>query len=92
MAISVLAYMVVVLFISFFIKWPYLPVDPSTIAGSLYYICDSELFADLSRFGALESDRQRDPGGTRRITLGEMVGVSGVRRIGVDYVKHRAET
>ncbi|KAH8887148.1 hypothetical protein GQ53DRAFT_827325 [Thozetella sp. PMI_491] len=89
MTVSVLVYMVLVIFASFFVRWPYLPVEPTTIAGSLYYLCDSELFADLPRPGATAQGKNRTSGGARRIALGEMTGISGTTRFGIDYVKHR---
>lgn len=44
---------------SFLIRWPNLPVDPSTIAGAMFYVCDShmlEAFDDLAR----KSKKERD--------------------------------
>ncbi|KAH8891516.1 hypothetical protein GQ53DRAFT_604916, partial [Thozetella sp. PMI_491] len=41
--ISVLCLMVLVLVASFFVRWPSMPMDPTTVAGSMYYICDSSM-------------------------------------------------
>lgn len=41
MTVAILAFMALVLVGSFFVKWPPMPVDPSTIVGTLYYLCDA---------------------------------------------------
>ncbi|KAH7310795.1 hypothetical protein B0I35DRAFT_514789 [Stachybotrys elegans] len=38
MTVSILGIMVILIGASFFINWPHLPVDPSTMAGSMYYV------------------------------------------------------
>lgn len=59
LSIGIMALMIAVVAGSFLIRWPYLPVDPSTIAGAMFYLCDShmlETFEDL----AYKNKRQRD--------------------------------
>jgi hypothetical protein len=41
-ALGVLGAMLVVLGVSFWVKWPHMPVDPRTVAGMLYYVAGSE--------------------------------------------------
>ncbi|KAK3376583.1 hypothetical protein B0T24DRAFT_718906 [Lasiosphaeria ovina] len=40
--VGVLAYMIVVLFGCFFVRWPSLPVTPESIAGWVYYVGDPD--------------------------------------------------
>jgi hypothetical protein len=77
--------MVLIAIISFFVKWPHMPVDPSTIAGAMYYICDSPLLEKLEGLSTLER-KERDCKVNEMALLyefGEMEGTSGSRRIGV---------
>ncbi|CAI4214936.1 unnamed protein product [Parascedosporium putredinis] len=56
-SIAVLALMLVLVIASFFMKWPEMPVDPTTVAGAMYYVCDSKMvwsFAELSTVGKAE--------------------------------------
>jgi hypothetical protein len=56
-AVGILSFMVLVIFISFFIKWPYMPVNPSTIAGAMYYLCDSPM---LDKFEGLSTLKRKE--------------------------------
>ena len=64
-----------------------LPVKVDTMAGYMYYLCDSWMVKDFE--GMLEmGHKERDKlvcEMDRRYFLGEIVGVSGERRVGVDY-------
>lgn len=71
-----------------------LPVRVDTIAGCMWYVCDSAMLKDfevsgMGGFAASRRDRDRlvrEMG--RRYMLGEVVGVStGGRRVGVDYYR-----
>ncbi|KAK3314049.1 hypothetical protein B0H66DRAFT_483994 [Apodospora peruviana] len=85
-SVTILSLMVVVLLVSFLVRWPYLPVDPGTIAGCMYYVCDSRMLADLKAVADLDEGARhrhlRDIG--MRYRCGSMVGVSAKRRIGID--------
>lgn len=87
-AIGIMAIMVLVVLGSFFVRWPHMPVDPSTIAGAMYYVCDSWMLDRLDHTGA--SDRSERNGRVdmldERYGFGEMIGQSGAVRIGVDSV------
>ncbi|KAI1294489.1 hypothetical protein F5Y03DRAFT_314772 [Xylaria venustula] len=59
-AVGIMSFMVLILLASFFIKWPDMPVEPSTIAGALYYVCDTSVvdrFEGLSTLDKKERDR-----------------------------------
>lgn len=78
--------MVLVVVGSFFVSWPHMPVDPSTIAGAMYYVCDSWM---LARFEGLSMMKRRDRDWhvnemNLRYEFGEIRGASGIVRIGVD--------
>jgi hypothetical protein len=61
------------------VKRPHLPVDPRTLGGGLYYICDSQMTGEaLSALGIRE----------RTYSLGRMIGVSGKKRVGVDFAEN----
>lgn len=89
LAVGILGVMWLVLVASFFVKWPHMPVDPSTVAGSMYYVCDSWMlysFEGLSTMGKKERDRKVIETGLR-YEYGDIQGVSGLRRYGVDGVR-----
>ncbi|KAI1378655.1 hypothetical protein F4677DRAFT_373943 [Hypoxylon crocopeplum] len=83
--VGILVYMIAVLVGSFFVRWPQLPIDPTTIFGMMYYVCDSPIIHNFQGLGALERkerDRKVQAMGLR-YAFGEMRGVSGRERIGV---------
>ncbi len=93
MTVAILSLMIVVLVGLLFVKSPYLPVDPATIAGRMYYLCDSELLEDLERPPVSDKEQGRSRFAELltgpRFTLGLMFGTSGVKRVGIDYAgKH----
>jgi hypothetical protein len=49
--------MILVLSVSLFVREPYLPVEPSTIAGCLYYVADSRFL------GEREAEKEGKGGG-----------------------------
>ena len=86
MAVGILGLMWLVVVGSFFVSWPHMPVDPSTIAGAVYYVCDSWMLwslEGLSRLGKEECDG-RIAELALRFRFGDIVGLSGRRRVGVD--------
>ncbi|KAI5928210.1 hypothetical protein F4810DRAFT_719863 [Camillea tinctor] len=86
-AVGIICIMILVVAGSFFVRWPRrMPVDPSTIAGAMYYVCDSYMlnnFSGLSMLGRKERDRRVNQMGFQ-YEFGEMRGVSGKERVGVD--------
>jgi hypothetical protein len=89
LAVGLLCVMWLVVAASFLVRWPHMPVDPSTVAGRMYYVCDSWMlygFEGLSTLGKRERDsRIREMG--LKYEYGDIRGVSGVRRYGVDGVR-----
>ncbi|KAM7211758.1 hypothetical protein V8F06_012860 [Rhypophila decipiens] len=87
MAVVVLAYMVLVLAGGLMVssgwsKTVNLPVKLDTMAGCMYYVCDSR----LSRHAEANQEDGLGPEAEKRYFLGEMVGVvSGKKRVGLDY-------
>lgn len=89
LAVSILTIMWLVIVGSFFVGWPHMPVDPSTIAGAMYYVCDSWMLwsmEGLSMVGKRERDRKVVEMGLR-FRFGNIVGLSGRKRVGVDGLK-----
>ncbi|KAE9367326.1 hypothetical protein N431DRAFT_470765 [Stipitochalara longipes BDJ] len=87
MTVTFLAFMIIVLLWSFFAKWPYLPVGPNTIAGNLYYVCDSPILGDFEGMSIM-NEKERDAQIKRselKYRFGTMKGVSGKWRVGVSY-------
>ncbi|KAI3327434.1 hypothetical protein F4824DRAFT_98643 [Ustulina deusta] len=74
-----MAAMVLIILGSFFVPWPPFPADVRTIAGTAYYICDSQLIQNM-----VVSNFTRTQPPCDKYTFGEMMGVSGARRVGVD--------
>ncbi|KAE9363879.1 hypothetical protein N431DRAFT_355973 [Stipitochalara longipes BDJ] len=87
--VSILAFMILVLLWSFFIKWPHMPVDPSTIAGNMYYLCDSPILGDFKGRSVMEK-KERDAQMERiqtRYGFGKIAGLSGELGIRVSSSK-----
>lgn len=65
-----------------------MPVDPGTIAGKMYYVCDSWFVWDIAagKDGWLgKNTRKCKDVDMLMYSFGGMTGVSGRERIGVDY-------
>ncbi|KAI1114806.1 hypothetical protein F5Y14DRAFT_412904 [Nemania sp. NC0429] len=59
-AVGIMSIMVLVLSASFFMRWPDMPIEPSSIAGAMYYVCDSNVadrFEGLSTLNKQQRDR-----------------------------------
>lgn len=86
MSIAILGFMILVVAGSFLIKWPHMPVDPRTIAGALFYVCDSWMLESLE--GLASADKEERDQALKRMSLqysfGDMFGVSGQERVGID--------
>ncbi|KAI1760620.1 hypothetical protein GGR53DRAFT_75303 [Hypoxylon sp. FL1150] len=86
-AVGILCVMVLVVAASFFVAWPHMPVDPSTVAGAVYYVCDSWMLGclegGLGAMGRKSRDGRVDELGLR-YEFGEIRGASGIVRVGVD--------
>jgi hypothetical protein len=78
-----------VIAVSFFVKWPHMPADPSTVAGSMYYVCDSWMLYSFEGLSTLKKkDRDWKVGQMGfRYGYGDIQGVSGLRRYGVDGIR-----
>ena len=90
-AVGILGFMVLTLGYGLvFIKYPHMPVHPGTLAGSMYYVCDSAMLDDI-RAAPLAMERtpsRRRPGRDgRTYGFGKMLGVSGQTRVGIDYAE-----
>ncbi|KAI5863999.1 hypothetical protein GGS23DRAFT_478000 [Durotheca rogersii] len=48
MAVGVLSIMILAVAGSFFVVWPHMPIDPSTLAGAMYYVTDPTTVSVLS--------------------------------------------
>ncbi|KAI0418768.1 hypothetical protein F5X98DRAFT_109463 [Xylaria grammica] len=59
-AVGIMSFMILIILSSFFVKWPDMPVNPSTIAGAMYYVSDISVvdkFEGLSTMDKKERDR-----------------------------------
>ncbi|KAH8901192.1 hypothetical protein GQ53DRAFT_674351 [Thozetella sp. PMI_491] len=86
MTVGILGLMILVLLCSLFVHTPYLPIDPSTVAGAMYYVCDSELGEDERDENQRRKEQAQRPVRNiqLRYLLGPMVGISSAKRIGID--------
>jgi len=72
-------------------KKVYIPVSPDTVAGCMYYLCESRMLKDFHQGMALMGARERDRlvrEMDKLYSYGEMRDTSGrvgTRRVGVDY-------
>lgn len=86
LAVGILSIMWLVVVGSFFVSWPHMPVDPSTIAGAVYYVCDSWMLWSMEGLSTLpkeERDRRVAEWGLK-YEFGDITGLSGRSRVGVD--------
>ncbi|EAQ87616.1 hypothetical protein CHGG_04235 [Chaetomium globosum CBS 148.51] len=77
MAVGILSLMWLVVVGTFFVRWPHMPVDPSTIAGAMYYVCDSWMLGSMEGLSRLESE-ERDKRIAElglRFQFGDIVGI-----------------
>ncbi|KAK4457627.1 hypothetical protein QBC42DRAFT_300979 [Cladorrhinum samala] len=88
LAVGILCVMWLAVVGSFFVSWPHMPVDPSTIGGAMYYVCDSWMLWSLEGFSMLNRegrDRKVAQLGFK-VHFGNIAGLDGRRRVGVDRV------
>lgn len=87
-AISILSIMTMLVIASLFVKWPYMPADPSTITGAMYYVCDSWMLREFEHFSVMDKSELDNRANTigQSYKFGEFVGQTGVARVGVDVV------
>ncbi|KAK7747290.1 hypothetical protein SLS53_001543 [Cytospora paraplurivora] len=94
LSISILCLMILVLVSSFFIKWPHMPVDPRTVAGAMFYVCDSWMLETLQGMSTMgKKDRDLDVKYLRlRYGYGRIKGAaSQEERMGVDVCNDTGE-
>ncbi|KAK0622329.1 hypothetical protein B0T14DRAFT_580404 [Immersiella caudata] len=88
--VSLLSLMILILLVYMrFAQWPELPVPPDSLAGVIYYVCNSQMLKDferLSMLGTRERDRRVERM-ARRYSFGWITGASGERRIACDYAE-----
>ncbi|KAK1756783.1 hypothetical protein QBC47DRAFT_341563 [Echria macrotheca] len=86
-AVGCLAFMLLTLLAgAIWVRYPRMPLDPASLAGRIYYVCDSIMTHDFRGTSLLEKKAFRGRvGKTKRYRFGKMIGVSGAARTGVDY-------
>lgn len=93
LSIATLGFMLLVVAASFLIRWPHMPVDPRTVAGAMYYVCDSWMLETME--GMATSTKAERDARMRHLKqnymYGNREGVSGKSRLGVDVVDDRGE-
>lgn len=79
--LSLLSIMVVLIGSSFLVRWTRLPVDPSTIAGAMYFVVDSNLVGELDGLETRNGRQQLTPNlRNRKVIFRKMTGASGEDR------------
>ncbi|KAI0204021.1 hypothetical protein F4808DRAFT_448795 [Astrocystis sublimbata] len=88
-AVGIMSLMLLLLLVSWFLKWPHMPVDPSSIAGAMYYVCDDSV---ADRFEGLSTVNKKDR--DRTVTgmgllyeFSESVGAKGETRVGLNVLE-----
>lgn len=93
LSIATLGFMLLVVAASFLVRWPHMPVDPRTVAGAMYYVCDSWMLESME--GMATSTKAERDARMRHLKqnymYGNREGVSGKSRLGVDVVDDRGE-
>lgn len=88
LSIAILVAMMLTVAASLAVRWPHMPVDPRTIAGAMYYVCDSSVLSSFDGLAGLEM-RDRDwmvRSMCVQYRFGTMVRASGKERIGIDAI------
>ncbi|KAH8659974.1 hypothetical protein BX600DRAFT_467024 [Xylariales sp. PMI_506] len=49
LAVAILSIMVIVMLASFFVQWPNMPMDPSTLAGAMYYVVNPDMLLEMEQ-------------------------------------------
>ncbi|KAK0702195.1 hypothetical protein B0H67DRAFT_676274 [Lasiosphaeris hirsuta] len=75
-----------------FVKYPDMPIDVGSLAGQIYYLCDSEVLDDFQGISLLDTKACNERLQKRRYGFGGMVGVSGEKRIGVYVVDNLGDS
>ncbi|CAN8098525.1 unnamed protein product [Discula destructiva] len=93
LSVAILGLMMISILASFFIKWPHMPVDPRTIAGAMYYVCDSWMLGALEGMSTLrKEDRDLDMRFMRhKYGYGRIGGMNWQNRMGFDIVDDHGE-
>lgn len=93
LSISILALMMIVILYSFLIRWPHMPVDPRTIAGAMFYVCDSWMLGTMEGMATLgKKDRDSIVRAQRlRFEFASSEGVNGKERMNVDICGQTGE-
>ncbi|KAF4990372.1 hypothetical protein FGRMN_8507 [Fusarium graminum] len=60
LSIGILVVMVIAMLCSLLVKWPDLPVDPRSLAGSLWYVADAPWVRDLEGVAAMSAKKRKD--------------------------------
>lgn len=88
LTIAILMVMMVAVAGSLVIRWPHMPVDPRTIAGTMYHLCDSGM---LDSFDGLAGVEMRDRDWMVKsmgvwYMFGTVPGSAGKARVGIESV------
>ncbi len=84
-SVGIMSFMLLILLVSFFVKWPDMPVEPSTIAGAMYYVCDASVVDKFEEVSTLDR-KERDRTVTEMAVLyefSERMSAAGGTRIGL---------
>ncbi|KAF5674174.1 hypothetical protein FHETE_3007 [Fusarium heterosporum] len=60
LSIGILLVMVIAMLCSLLVKWPDLPVDPRSLAGSLWYVADAPWVRGLEGVAAMSAKKRKD--------------------------------
>ncbi|KAI0451706.1 hypothetical protein F5B21DRAFT_485820 [Xylaria acuta] len=88
-AVGIMSSMFLILLASFFVKWPDMPIGPGTIAGAMYYVCNTsavDIFEGLSTLSKKERDRTVTDMALL-YELGETMNPAGGSRIGLNILQ-----
>lgn len=86
LSISILALMILVILYSFVLQWPHMPVDPRTIAGAMFYVCDSWMLGTMEGMATLGKKERNSFVRAQRLRyeFSSSEGVNGTERMNVD--------
>ncbi|KAI7781030.1 hypothetical protein LA080_015264 [Diaporthe eres] len=93
LSISILALMVLVILYSFLVRWPHMPVDPRTIAGAMFYVCDSWMLGTMEGMATVGKKEMNSIMRPQRLRyeFASSEGVNGKERMSVDICGETGE-
>jgi hypothetical protein len=69
-----------------FVRYPQMPIEPDTLAGTIYYVCNSAALLGINQQAGSTLELSKEAQGSLRCyRFGKMVSTSGDECVGISY-------